>query len=241
MTGSLKQSYNMPRIRNIKLKNITLGWFLLFYVLAPTKSIATNPDNVAHDNEGVNNEAINHNNEAIDHDNANINPIVLIQRIRNQEIRFIYIFYKSIRNFCAAFYIVYSTCISLYNYFTGHNKRKSKWYLHKYFLYASRKINITKNFYLDLSLNLLIFSFYLFLFNIPRPRNVEFNIPRNVEILLKYAISLLRSIQLYINIRIYKNFYLSFNLTGAIIVFILHIFVTDFYNENSHIINHQVN
>ena len=239
MTGSLKQSYNMTKPHSINLKNISLGWFLLFYVLAPTKSIATS--NVAHDNEGVNNEAINHNNEAIDHDNANINPIALIQRIRNQEIRFIYIYYKSIRDFHAAFYIVYSTCISLYNYFTGHNKRKSKWYLHEFFLYAGRKINITKNFYLDLSFNLLIFSFYLFLFNRPRPRNVEFNMPRNVEILLTCAISLLTSIQLCINIRIYKNFYLSFDPKGAITVFIYHIMVTDYYNKNSHIINHQVN
>ena len=228
MTGSLKQSYNMTKPRSIILKNISLGWFLLFYVLAPTKSIATNP-----------NVAVHNNNEAIDHDNANINSMVLRlpRDLWNESIRGTYTILKIARSAVAAFYIVYSTYISLYNYFTGHNKRKSKWYLHKFFLYAGRKINITKNFYLDLSLNLLIFSFYLSLFNTPRPRNVKFNIPR----LLTCVISLLASIQLYINIRIYKNFYLSFNLIGAIIVFLWHSIVTDFYNKNSHIINHQVN
>ena len=259
MTESLKQNYNITKPRSINLKNITLGWFLLFYVLAPLKNIATSSDNIAHDKEDINNEDVNlnnaatdsnneapnnaainldipgmnSNNEAINRDipamnsnNEAINRDIMAMNSNNEAINldimaiFILSMYKT-RNFLAVIYIVDSTCISLYNYFTGHNKRKSKWYLHKFFFYTGRKINITKNFYLDLYFSLLKFPVHLFFFLIRR----------DVKNLL------VNTIQLYINIRIYKNFYLSFNLIGAIQVLLVHIAATFFY----HIFNPQIN
>ena len=231
MTESLKQNYNITKPRSINLKNITLGWFLLFYVLAPLKNIATSSDNIAHDKEDINNEDVNLNNAATDSNNeapnnAAINLDIPGMNSNNEAINldimaiFILSMYKT-RNFLAVIYIVDSTCISLYNYFTGHNKRKSKWYLHKFFFYTGRKINITKNFYLDLYFSLLKFPVHLFFFLIRR----------DVKNLL------VNTIQLYINIRIYKNFYLSFNLIGAIQVLLVHIAATFFY----HIFNPQIN
>ena len=245
MTESLKQNYNITKPRKKKKKNITLGWFLLFYVLAPLKNIATSSDNIAHDKEDINNEDVNLNNAATDSNNeapnnAAINLDIPGMNSNNEAINrdipamnsnneainldimaiFILSMYKT-RNFLAVIYIVDSTCISLYNYFTGHNKRKSKWYLHKFFFYTGRKINITKNFYLDLYFSLLKFPVHLFFFLIRR----------DVKNLL------VNTIQLYINIRIYKNFYLSFNLIGAIQVLLVHIAATFFY----HIFNPQIN
>ena len=245
MTESLKQNYNITKPRSINLKNITLGWFLLFYVLAPLKNIATSSDNIAHDKEDINNEDVNLNNAATDSNNEApnnaainldipgmnsnneaINRDIMAMNSNNEAINldimaiFILSMYKT-RNFLAVIYIVDSTCISLYNYFTGHNKRKSKWYLHKFFFYTGRKINITKNFYLDLYFSLLKFPVHLFFFLIRR----------DVKNLL------VNTIQLYINIRIYKNFYLSFNLIGAIQVLLVHIAATFFY----HIFNPQIN
>lgn len=209
MTGSLNQNYNMTKPRSINLKNISLGLFLLYSLLFSVKNIATNHNrngesiyiitDSRRNEEDINRLFVTTRNRIILRTDTDTLQAIIYNL-------YIYNSFGTMRNIIRLLLIVDSTCISLYNYFTEHNKRKSKLYLHKFLLYTGIKINITKNFYLDLYFSLLKSSLPLFLFF--KFGDVGY---------------LLRSIQLCINIRIYKNFYLSFNPMPFINIGLLHI------------------
>ena len=161
----------MTKPRSINLKNITLVPFLLFYVLAPFKNIATSSDNV--DTEQSND------------DTSYIKTVT--EKILG-ELGYLCGFRGNIIDWI---------CTSTYNYYTDHNLRKTGWYHGRFYIYGGIKIKITKNLFLDVyySLLKLIPSLFFdgFIYNcqyLPLLIPVSF-----------FTFS--------INIRVYKNFYLS--------------------------------
>ena len=185
MTEDLNQNYNITKPHNIKLKGITLGLFLLFCVLCPVKNIAMHNPPVVMNNSHVvmNNSPVVMNNSPIVTDNSGIVLAALYGIIT----------------------IVLDSIIpSLYNYFTGHNKIKHGWYRNKFFLYAGRKINITKELYID-----LYFSIYRFLLEIYFSPNEK-----------KFSLTWFMLSLVSFNIRVYKEFYISFTTLSVVSLFI---------------------
>lgn len=84
---------------------------------------------------------------------------------------------------------------SIYNHYTKHRLRKAGWYNGKFYIYGGKKIEITKNVYLDI--------YYSFLKLIP------FFIIDIFIYKFILAVTLFAFITISINIRIYKNFYLA--------------------------------
>ena len=160
----------MTKPRSINLKNITLVPFLLFYVLAPFKNIATSSDNV--DTEQSND------------DTSYIKTVT--EKILG-ELGYLCGFRGNIIDWI---------CTSTYNYYTDHNLRKTGWYHGRFYIYGGIKIKITKNLFLDV--------YYSFLKLIP-----FYIIDVNIYGGYMYILTLFAFITISINIRIYKNFYLS--------------------------------
>ena len=119
----------MTKPRSINLKNITLVPFLLFYVLATFKNIATSSDNV--DTEQSNDET------------SYIKTVT--EKILGEN-GFLFGFKGNIIDWI---------CTSVYNHYTKHNLRKSGLYHGKFFVYGGIKIKITTNVYLDVYYSLL--------------------------------------------------------------------------------------
>ena len=88
-------------------------------------------------------------------------------------------------------------CTSIYNHYTEHNLRKAGFYHGRFFVYGGIKIKITKNVYLDV--------YYSFLKVIPFYIIDLFIFCGRGDVLM----ILISFITISINIRIYKNFYLS--------------------------------
>ena len=199
----------MTKPHSINLKNIIIRWFLLYSLLFTTENIATSSDDVAVHN----NTAMNSNNIATNHD-RNVEPIYIItdsnENIANTTTKK-YIACRNIntlraisrrlnvygdleifRNVYGLLFIADSTRISLYNYFTEHNKIENGWYRSKFFVFFGRKTNITKNFHLD-----LYFSFF----------NFWVNLLECIYITRDLLFLILKTISCDINIRIYKNFF----------------------------------
>ena len=87
-------------------------------------------------------------------------------------------------------------CTSIYNHYTKHNSRRAGWYHGKFYIYGGRKIEITKNVYLDVYYSFLkLIPFLIIDVKIIRPEMAD-----------RYYISFFT---FSINIRIYKNFYLA--------------------------------
>ena len=205
----------MTKPRSINLKNIALGWFLLFYVLAPLKNIATSSNIIneetiysitdsSYNIESVNSWCASH--------FATRNYIILRTNAYtlctiSDSLKKYYIL-KILSFIYSLLFITDSTRISLYNYFTGHNKRKQGWYHGKFFVYFGKKANITKNFHLDLYFSLLNFCVNLF---------ECLYITRDLLFLI------LKTISSDINIRIYKNFFFCFKPMSLIRICILYI------------------
>ena len=215
----------MTKPHSINLKNITLVSFLLFYILVPTKNIATSSDNVAvHDNT-----AMDSNNIATNHD-GNENTIYIItdsnenivntttkkyivcrdiNTLRNISRRLnVYGDLEIFRNVYGLLFIADSTRISLYNYFTEHNKIENGWYRSKFFVFFGRKTNITKNFHLDLYFSL--FNFWV-------------NLLECLYITRDLLLLILKIISCDINIRIYKNFFFCLKPMSLISICSFHI------------------
>ena len=216
----------MTNLRSTNLKNIIIRWFLLYSLLFTTKNIATSSDNVAvHDNT-----AMNSNNIATNNNIRNENTIYIITDSKENNADTTtkkYIVCRDMntlreinrrlnvhgdlgifRNVYGLLFIADSTRISLYNYFTEHNKIENGWYRSKFFVFFGRKTNITKNLHLDLYFSLLNFCVNLF---------ECLYITRDLLFLI------LKTISCDINIRIYKNFFFCFKPMSLIRICILYI------------------
>ena len=207
----------MTKLRNIKLKHIILGLFLLFCVLSPGKNIAMNSDNEAmnhHDNGA----AMNSNNGAVPgsfesyYTEAAYNP----NKTSLTETIIINIVGREGYLLGVKGNIIDWIGTSIYNYHTKHNKRKSGLYLNKFLLYGGLKIKITENLYLDV--------YYSFLKLIPYYIIDVFILNTN-SLFLAFVSFLTFSI----NIRIYKKFYLSISPIHLIIYKILELKAHMFY------------
>ena len=88
-------------------------------------------------------------------------------------------------------------CTSVYNHYTKHNEKNTGLYHGRFFVYGGIKIKITKNVYLDV--------YYSFLKVIPFYIIDLFIFCGRGDVLM----ILISFITISINIRIYKNFYLS--------------------------------
>ena len=88
-------------------------------------------------------------------------------------------------------------CTSIYNHYTEHNLRKAGFYHGRFFVYGGIKIKITKNIYLDIYYSLL--KLLPFLFFDGFIYNCQY-LPLLIPVSF-FTFS--------INIRVYKNFYLS--------------------------------
>ena len=200
----------MTKPHSINLKNIIIRWFLLYSLLFTTKNIATSSDNVAVHN----NTAMNSNNIATNNNIRNENTIYIITDSKENNADTTtkkYIVCRDMntlreinrrlnvhgdlgifRNVYGLLFIADSTRISLYNYFTEHNKIENGWYRSKFFVFFGRKTNITKNLHLD-----LYFSLFNFCVNLLECLYIT----RDLLFLI------LKTISCDINIRIYKNFF----------------------------------
>ena len=198
----------MTKLHSINLKGITLGWFLLLSVLCPVKNIATNSN--------IRNEEpiyiLTNSRGEIDMSRwgtrnytvlkTDINTAYMISRMLKVDDAL-----GKLRNIYRLLLIIGSISTSLYNYFTGHNKKKNGWYFSKFPIYFGIKKNFTKSFQQDLYFSL--FTFFLYL--------PAYLLTGNLIPLL------LGTIYYDINIRIYKNFYLSLSPKYFIFIGILHI------------------
>ena len=208
MESLRRQNYNMPKIRNIKLKHTILVAFLL---LSLQPNIATN-----HNRNGESIYIITDYNENIEDINelfATRNHTVLrtgIYTVREISRRLnvhndLGIFIKYVYGLL---FIAGSIYTSLYNYFTGHNKIKNGWYHSKFLVYFGKKTNITKNFHLDLYFSLLNFCV---------------NLLECLYITGDLLLLILKIISCDINIHVYKNFYFCFKPMSLIRIGILYI------------------
>ena len=207
----------MPNLRNIELKYTMLVSFLLFSLLSTTKNIAAN-----HDRNGDTNYVITSDNANIPEDSwlASTNPLVLkTDTYMLHNISSMLKEYHKLGN-CRVDYsllfITGSIYTSLYNYFTEHNKRKKGWYRSKFYVYFGEKINITKNFHLDLYFSLLNLCANLFVYYILTKGFLSLNFTKED---LPFIICIL---SLDINICIYKNFYFCLKPMSFFRIYLLH-------------------
>ena len=207
----------MPKLRNIELKYTMLVSFLLLSLLSPLKNIAAN-----YDRNGDTNYVITIHNANIPEDSwlASTNPIVLKTDTHTfHNISSMLKEYRKLGN-CrfdySLLFIAGSIYTSLYNYFTEHNKRKKGWYRSKFFVYFGRKINITKNFHLDLYFSLLNLCANLFVYYILTKGFLSLKFTKKD---LPFIILIL---SFDINIRIHKNFYFCLKPMSLIRIYLLH-------------------
>ena len=88
-------------------------------------------------------------------------------------------------------------CTSVYNHYTKHNEKNTGLYRGQFSIYGGLKIKITKNIYLDIYYSLLKLLPYLFFDGFIY--NFQYLIPLIPVSFLTFSI----------NIRVYKDFYLS--------------------------------
>ena len=137
MESLRRQNYNMPKIRNIKLKHTILVAFLLLSIFLSVKNIATSSDNIA--TEQPNNET---------------SYIKTVTEKILGEVGYLCGFRGNIIDWI---------CTSIYNHYTEHDLRKEGWYNGKFYIYGGRKFEITKNVYLDVYYSLLkLIPFFIF-------------------------------------------------------------------------------
>ena len=215
----------MPKLHNIKLKHTILGSFLLLSLLSPFKNIAANHEN------GDTNYIITSYNANIPKDSwlASTNHVVL--RTNTYTLHNIWsklnLYNKlgACRFIYSILFIEDSIYTSLYNHYTEHNKREQGWYHGKFFVYFGEKINITKNFHLDLYFSLLNFGVNLFVYYILTKDFLFLNFTKEVLPLIILILSV------DINICIYKNFYFCLKPMSFFRICFLHIERSSMHSE----------